>query len=371
MQERKKRRIVIASVLKPVNDTRMFEKLALTLAEDFEVHCIGYPSRSVASQHRVVLHPLPSFNRLSFLRFMVPWKIFPIIFRLRPAVLIVTTHELLILAVAARLLLGCKIIYDIQENYYRNIRFTNTYPPVLRSVLALFVRMKEWCTAPFMHHFFLAEKGYRSEFNFPRQGRTTLLENKFKGPTTSQKKDLSGEIRLLFSGTLAELTGVFVAIELAEKLHELHSGISLLIIGHCAHSETLQRIRKAIEGKDYVVLTGGEELVPHSEILHSIHQVHAGIVAYPIHPTTCNSVPTKLYEYLACELPILLIDYSPWVEVCKPYSAAVTFQPDNLNPREILNSLRSHSFYTAPPTGVSWEEEAPRLKAAIDCTLAG
>lgn len=44
----KKRRIVLASILKPVDDTRMTEKLGATLAqvEGNEVYVIGYPSRT-------------------------------------------------------------------------------------------------------------------------------------------------------------------------------------------------------------------------------------------------------------------------------------------------------------------------------------
>ena len=43
----KKQRIVLASVLKPVDDTRMFEKIGKSLSDnpDFEIFIIGYPSK--------------------------------------------------------------------------------------------------------------------------------------------------------------------------------------------------------------------------------------------------------------------------------------------------------------------------------------
>ena len=44
MQEVKKRRIVLASVLKPVNDSRMFEKMGQSLAPYYEVHIMGTQS---------------------------------------------------------------------------------------------------------------------------------------------------------------------------------------------------------------------------------------------------------------------------------------------------------------------------------------
>ena len=44
MQEIKKRRIVLASVLKPANEPRMFDKIGISLANEFEVYCIGAPA---------------------------------------------------------------------------------------------------------------------------------------------------------------------------------------------------------------------------------------------------------------------------------------------------------------------------------------
>ena len=66
MQEMKKRRIVLASLLKPVNDTRMFEKIGVSLAQSgqYEVHIIGYPSGTSVSEPNVHFHPLPRFKNI-------------------------------------------------------------------------------------------------------------------------------------------------------------------------------------------------------------------------------------------------------------------------------------------------------------------
>ena len=79
MQEIKKRRIVLASVLKPVNDPRMFEKMGQSLANQYEVHCIGYPSQVKIHSPSVSLHPLPPFKRLSFSRLLAPFRVLKII----------------------------------------------------------------------------------------------------------------------------------------------------------------------------------------------------------------------------------------------------------------------------------------------------
>jgi hypothetical protein len=54
----KKRRIVLASVLKPVDDTRMFEKIGVSLAgaDEAEVIIIGYPSQRPPTHQTITFH---------------------------------------------------------------------------------------------------------------------------------------------------------------------------------------------------------------------------------------------------------------------------------------------------------------------------
>ena len=65
MAQNEKRRIVIASILKPVDDTRMMEKIGMSLQQTgYDVTVVGYPAKSlkVWPGIRVIL---PAFARLS------------------------------------------------------------------------------------------------------------------------------------------------------------------------------------------------------------------------------------------------------------------------------------------------------------------
>jgi len=364
MQERKKRRIVIASILKPIDDTRMFEKIGQTLASRDEVHIVGYPSKNFPSFSDVHFHPSNRFERISVSRLLVPIQVLRKIFSFRPSLLIVTTHELLGIALIAKLFLPLKIIYDVQENYFRNLLYTKSYPFFIRWLLAIYVRTIEWLSHPFINQFFLAERAYQSEISFIPEKKSIVLENKYKGTTKSVQRNLKDGIRFLFSGTLAESTGVFTAIELAKQFFELDHRITLTIVGHCAHAETRRKLSSLLTDKPYITLLGGDALVPHQDILREIEIAHVGIIAYPRNPSTENSMPTKLYEYLALQLPILLIDHASWKTFCAPFNAAVTFKPSGIQPAAILQEIRQKSFYTAAPSDVLWANEAQKLLAA-------
>ncbi|MEO7992352.1 MAG: glycosyltransferase [Chryseolinea sp.] len=350
--------------MKPIDDTRMFEKFGQTLAEEAEVHIIGYPSQGIVNYPTIIFHPLTSFARLSIERILQPWKIFKKITQIKPDILIITTHELLVIGMLTRVFLSCRLIYDVQENYCRNILYTNAFPKIIRPFVAAYVRCKEWITSPFVNHFLLAERGYDTELHFPGN-KKTVIENKTKKKEIVAPKKNDGNIHLLFTGTLAETTGVFTAIDLAQQLHNLNSSIQLTVVGYCSLQSTLEKIKNTISNKDFIELIGGDQLVPHSDIVAQIQSSDFGIITYTENPSIVNSIPTKLYEYLGYQLPILMIDYQPWVDLAKPHQASITFKPSNINPKVLLDRMKNQSFYTSKPEDVFWESEAEKLKKII------
>lgn len=373
-QEIKKRRIVIASVLKPVDDTRMFEKIGKSLAENYEVHIIGYATTDVVRSEHIFIHPLPSFPRLSLQRMLIPWKIFAQLLRIKPELLIITTHELLVVGWLYHLLCKKPLFYDVQENYYRNIRYSDTYPSLIRYLLAHYVSVKEKIIAPAISTFLLAEKAYAQEMKFPI-GKTLVLENKIKRTDAKPRvRDFHhDDIHFLFSGTLAESTGVFSAIALFKKIRAAGYPVRLTIIGYCSRQSELRRLKNMIAEDTSITLIGGDVLVPHAIIRESIYAADVGIVAYLPNPSTENLFPTKLFEYLGNHLPILMVNQSVWMPVCNLYHAALyldlsTSKSDIVH--HLMDDLKTTSFYTSSPLHIYWEEEVIRLLDTVKAVLS-
>lgn len=373
MQERKKRRIVIASVLKPIDDTRMYGKIGQSLAETgrFDVHILGYPSSRSIPAEAIQVYASDSFKRVSIDRLLQPWRLVGDIVKLTPDLLIITTHELLFMSMVVRIFTRCNVLYDLQENYYRNIRYTNAYPKLLRPLLAAYVRLKEIILAPAVDYFLLAEKGYCDELPFLKK-KYIVLENKLRKPAGNfpKKSSVDQNIHLLFSGTLADSTGIFEAINLARSLHAQEPRIRLTIIGYSSQALIYERIKRITEQHDYISLIGGDTLVPHTDIVQEIFQSDFGIISYPPNKSTENCIPTKLFEYTGCKLPILLVNYAPWVERCDTYTACIPINFKNPDIPAILREMRHKQFYIVNPSDVYWEEEAGKLINLLDYILS-
>lgn len=360
-----KKRIVIASVLKPLNDTRMTEKMATTLAEDplHEVHVIGFPS-AMPADARITYHTFPAFKRLSLARVLTPLRILRSLVRIKPAIVIVTTHELLAAAVITKMLLGTRVVYDVQENYYLNIKHTIAFPALLRAPIATYVRCKERMASVFVDRFILAEGVYAQQLGFVKD-RFTLVLNKARRPGLETAQRLP--MQLVFTGTLSRSTGVFRAIELAKKFHANDPKVKLQILGYAAIEAERNELFKVVRSCQFLELVGGDKLVNHEIIVDAISRAGAGVIAYSPNPATAGRIPTKLYEYIGSGLPLIFIDSDPaWLELARHHNAKfVALRLDHLATFDLIGWLRQPTPRGTSLDSLYWENEQISLKTAL------
>jgi hypothetical protein len=354
---------VIASILKPVNDTRMFEKLGLSIRETnkYHVNIIGFGVKNPPTQQGMSFHNLYQGKRVSLGRLMAPWKFIKLLNKLRPDLVIVCTPELLFPAVIYKLLLSCQLWYDVQENYQRNISYQPTYPAVLKPLLKLGIWIFESSTRPFIDHFVLAERGYAKEMNFA-DSRHTIAENKFVNSEKVIRPPRSKEITMVFTGTGSKENGLLAAIDLLEKFYQKGYPANLSIVGNIPDQDILQTIKIKIAQGTPIRLVGDGSLVPHSLIMETAAKADFGLVAHRPNPSNENCIPTKIYEYLGLNLPMILQSHTLWESVADPYSAAVVVDYENIDPDDLWYRMHNTRFYDiSPGSEISWESEAQKL----------
>jgi hypothetical protein len=364
VQEIKKQSIVIASILKPVDDTRMYEKMGKTLMRGgkWEVHIIGY-GKSFHSPD-LQIHALGEFKRMSLKRLFKSVPVLFLLLKLRPNVLIINTHELLNISFLIRILLPCRIIYDIQENYLLNITHTNAFPVIIRNGIARWVRFKEWISSPIINHYFLAEATYLDELPFVKR-KFTVIENKCQLPENFNRHPDKSKIKLLFTDTIDRSTGILECIQLTKSLHSMVDKVELHIVGYCALPDLQKQILLDINNCPYITYQGLTHLVPHTVIMEAIRVATAGIVYYPPSIHNQNRLPTKVYEYLACQLPILLDVTASWKERVIGYQAGVVINFKEPDLHSILNQLSRQTFYPEPVSSAHWSTEEQKLLSTV------
>ena len=202
-----KKRIAIASVLKPIDDTRSYKKIAQSLAKnsDYSITLVGPSYRTKGNiKHKKIEAIFTSVGKpLSLRRIYIPLIIGYNLIKLKPHIIIVNSYELLIVMIINQIIFGSKIVYDIQENYYLNLITQRNYTSLIKYPVAGLIRLKERLTSPFITHFILAEKCYSIELPFLGTKYTTI-EN--KAQKIQLKKNVFGEnekLKFLFSGNIS------------------------------------------------------------------------------------------------------------------------------------------------------------------------
>ncbi len=379
--------VLLASVLKPVDDPRMRGKFAETLAERplVRVHVAGQASANsgtVAAPPQPQIHQHAIFQgaRLSWGRLAAQGRYWQLLRQLRPALVIVHAPELLPLTLLWQAL-GRKrwFLYDIRENYALNVCTQQVYQGLTRRALAAGLRWMEARAARRSAGIILAEISYADELPFLLEavGRVVVLENKYQPAhaetvrTAPRQMPPPGQpIRLLYSGTISVLIGVWVAIALAETLHHAWpGGVRLTIMGFCQQPELLQQLQiKVARHPDWLTLVGGRELVPHAQIVAEITRSHLGLLPYRPHASTERCRPTKLFEYLAHGLPVIASPNPLWAELLHRYDAGLAF--DFAAPADapsLVAQLQRRTFYPAGvPAEALWASEGKKLWHLLD-----
>ena len=366
--------IVIASVLKPVYEPRMYEKIAITLSKNrsAKIHIVGYGITDEETPPNIEAHGLGIFNRLSFKRLISSWYVLRILFKLKPSIAIACTHELLIPFLMYKITHpSVKLIYDLQENYYLNILYTKSFPSFLRWPIALWVRLKERITLPFFSHILAAETCYLNEMPFIQSKAVVIANKAVVDPIVVEARKnavIKVNTCLLYSGTISKEYGIYEAIDLTEKLHAADATFYLRIIGYCANHTEQMKLKEYIKDKSFIKASPFNQPIPHREILKAIREADWGLIAYRDNEATRHRIPTKLYEYLSHQLPVLSTTNTTWQELVTAYDAGLCINYKQTHIDLLIRLLKMPGYYrsTAHPMELSWEMEAKKLSAVLN-----
>lgn len=366
------KKIAIASVLKPVDDTRLYEKLAVSLTNtgNFHVDIIGFRSSVNPNHPNISFYPLFQFHRLHPVRLLSGLRLMKLLAKLKPDLLIITTHELLFVALFYKLLYGKAVIYDVCENYYRNIAHGTGFNYLIRPVLSSLVRLKERITKPLINHYFLAEQAFLEEMPFMRD-RATVIENKcLQLSSINEKVRNDNEIKFLFSGTIAREYGIFEAIMFSITLKESGFNNKLLIIGQCAHAATLEQLKLSVMAHSHIEMMVDSYPISHQLIIDKMLESDFGLLAYTLAPHIKSRFPTKIYEHLAVKLPIIITDNPPWTEFCKKYNAGILINFFNYSSSQVIDLLRTTCFFNnTKDEDIYWGAEGKKVISVIKALL--
>ncbi|GGF39168.1 glycosyltransferase family protein [Echinicola rosea] len=364
----KKTNIVIASVLKPLTDSRAFYKLAISLRETnkYHINIIGFLEKNPPKLENIEFISIFGKDRLHPARLLVPFRFFSRLCRIRPKLVIVTTYELLLPALLLKPFIGFRLIYDLQENYAKNILHNHTVSRWIRYPAAGYVQLVEKIARPFVDHYFMAERCYPLEF--PRIHNYSVLENKYyKSAEDSPPFYLpKSGIKFILTGTLAKAYGTDIGIQWFNRIKAHFPDAQLLIVGYAPVADFRSKIRELSADSPGIDLRISDRPVHQQMIFSAMKEADVLLLPYQPLPSIWSKIPSKMYEALAMKIPMIIPENPLWTALISPYPAgtALDFSFPSL---EQLQSLIDRQQFTRPVgEEVTWESEKGKLLRLVE-----
>lgn len=366
----KKLPILIASGLKPVRDSRAYEKLGLSLRETnkYNLNFIGFSAKTTFKQDGIRFFSSISHTKSLWERLKMPFRWAIILLKIRPKILICCSWELLPFAKLAKPWLGYRLLYDIQENYQQNL---NLNPELGKWKKKLRSKLIHWAEKPKgIDHFLLAEACYAIEM--PEKTPYLILENRFSGPDNHAINELQLEGKRAFhfvlGGTITPVFGSLDAIHWFKEISIAYPESTLTIVGHVPLSSHLMEVKKITAGIQSIHLLISEEPLDHSKILNAYRKADFILMPYQNRPEIKSKMPTKLFESAALGVPLLFSPNPKWEKFIQNYQGGypVDFTQPEIAVSTFQHALSNPYFTHTPPVEIYWISQKAEFLALID-----
>jgi glycosyltransferase involved in cell wall biosynthesis len=147
---------------------------------------------------------------------------------------------------------------------------------------------------------------------------------------------ITDEKVLGFVGGLRPWHGVEILPDLLAGLASAHPRLKLLIVGEGPLRTTLTAAFAERKQLDQVIFAGSQ---PHEEIAGFIRQFDIALAPYPTPNHTFYFSPLKLFEYLACGIPVVAANIGQISEIVKDRETGWLYPPGDLS--ALIDSCRT------------------------------
>ena len=356
-------RVVHMTSVHDAFDTRIFLKECRSLAgAGYEVLLVA-PHMQDETQDgvRIVSVPQPKsrFERAT----RTAWQVFLKALELRADVHHLHDPELLPYGLLLKLL-GRRVIYDAHENLPKDIRSKHYLPVPLRGVLALFTDIMERAICQCFDGIVTVTPGIAVRFPYTRTvlARNYPLRSEFQGMPGAAYA--SRRPVVLYLGGLNEIRG---ARQMVRAMGRLDASLD-------AELWLAGRFDPPALHLDLMKEKGWERTrhlgwLPREEVRARLAQARIGVlVLHPV-PNFLDSLPIKLFEYMAAGLPVVASRFVAWEALVE--DAGLFVDPtDDAAIADALTHLLTHpdearargeSGRAAVERTLHWEREAGAL----------
>jgi glycosyltransferase involved in cell wall biosynthesis len=229
---------------------------------------------------------------------------------------------------------GKKVVYDIHEDYPKDMLSKYYIPVWARSPLAWLVERFENIACSAFSALVPATPAIAERFN-GLNARTVVVQN---FPLPGELAPPSGAawaergFSVAYLGTISRNRGLKEMVEAVALLRD-RMGVKLKLAGWFSPL-TLQEEASRLPGWEQVEVLGA---VGRDGVAKVLRSVRAGLVPFHPDPNHVRSGPNKMFEYMSAGIPVIASDFPLWREIIEGVRCGLVVDP--LDPRAIAQAI--------------------------------
>jgi glycosyltransferase involved in cell wall biosynthesis len=372
MTLREKRRVVHLTTVHPRTDNRIFLKECSVLRDHFgDVHLVVADGKGGAMIDDVEIHDLGSVSGRFRRMLILPVRAFSRVRLLKPEIIHFHDPELLPVGLLFRWF-GYRVIYDSHEDLPRAILSKNWIKPSLQRFVSPIAEIVENFCAK-RHSAIVAATPHITKRFEKIHSKTVCVTNypRFDNKNSVKPSRDPQDRTFVYIGVISRKRSakeMVAATGLAR--------VKLILAGPMEHDELASELAAMPEWKNVEYLG----TLPYDGIWNQMVRALAGLLLFHPEPNHINSVPNKMFEYMAGGLPILCSDFDDWRKIVVDGDIGLTCDPKD--PHAIAALMRriiddpeaaeemGRRGREAVLTKYRWDTEAAKLIALYNRLLA-
>lgn len=287
----------------PFFDPRIFYKEAQTLVQaGYEVVLIAPHDKESENVDGVQIMGLPRYKR-RFYRPLNWWRILQTALRQKADVYHFHDPELLPVGWLLKRLGVGHVIYDCKEYYAEAMADRMWIPRIFRPLARIVFEVFESLIASSLSAVVVVTDNQLLSF----EGATLLYNFPVKESFVASTSVVRNKCQLICVGQLSRPRGVFMLVEIMRLLKK-YEGVELLLLGRFDSESTKDEVQSLVADADLTERIHFLGQIPYRELKSYLLRATVGLV--PLQPTSqyVKGIPTKMFEYMACGLPIVASD---------------------------------------------------------------
>jgi glycosyltransferase involved in cell wall biosynthesis len=239
--------------------------------------------------------------------------------------------ELIPLGLALKLIRPSKtIVYDVHEDYPSMMLVKYWLPRALRPLISKSAAAANRLAALCLDGIVTADPWVAEDFQKMASEKTIVYYNyPVLSVFVANGKKVTANADLVYVGGMSDRAGIFVLLDALTLLAKRGWRPSVRLAGYTDGEGGRSAIEKAIAAcglNDQIDFRGR---IPHSEVPSWIRSGRVGLVMLQPIPKFMKNIPSKMFEYWACGLPVIASDLPPIRRFVSDGKQGLLFSPES------------------------------------------